>query len=129
MSQLVFVNGLGTNYKGENMYEFIFSDSTDFWGPNWESKPANGYPKPPTIEYIQKVAVFKSEEIELELIQNSDFFSFMDAVDGVICLAWEKETEYSNFENNTRLVFRYGEDEQSIIDKFYERDIILKFEK
>ena len=26
MIHLVYVNGLGPNYKGDNMYEFIFSD-------------------------------------------------------------------------------------------------------
>lgn len=128
MNKLVFVNGLGTNYKGEHTYEFIFSDKTDFWGPEWESKPASGYPKPPAIEFVKKVAIFKSDDIELELIQNSDFFSFMDAMDGVICVAWEKETDYSNFETKSRLVFRFGEDEASVVDKFYERDIVLAIE-
>ena len=29
MSYLIYVNGLGPNYKGDNLYEFIFSDSLD----------------------------------------------------------------------------------------------------
>ena len=46
MSYLIYINGLGTNYKGENIYEFIFSDTIDeVWGQDWEVRPANGYPR------------------------------------------------------------------------------------
>jgi hypothetical protein len=129
MSYLVYVNGLGPNYKGDNIYEFIFSDTLKVWGEGWDSKPSNGNPNPPDIEYVKKVGVLKNSEINLELIQNSDFFSIMDSLDDVIALAWEKETDESNFDINKRLVFRFGEDEKSIKDKLYERDVILETEK
>ena len=54
MSYLIYVNGLGPNYRGDNMYEFIFSDELDVWGDNWDAKPASGYPEPPHIQYIKK---------------------------------------------------------------------------
>jgi hypothetical protein len=126
---LIYVNGLGPNYKGDNIYEFIFGENLDVWGEEWDSKPSNGNPKPPNIEYVEKVGVLKNSEIELELIQNSDFFSITDSMDDVIALAWEKETSDSNFENEKRLVFRFGEDIEIIKDKLYERDIVLEFEK
>ena len=124
MSQLIFVNGLGPNYKGDNLYEFIFSDTLDVWGESWESKPSNGYPTPPELKYIKKVGVLRNTDIKLDLIQNSDFFSMVDAIDDVIALAWESDDE-----NKKRLVFRFGETEQQIKDKLYERDLILEFEK
>ena len=124
MSQLIFVNGLGPNYKGDNLYEFIFSDTLDVWGESWESKPSNGYPTPPELKYIKKVGVLRNTEIKLDLIQNSDFFSMVDAIDDVVALAWESDDE-----NKKRLVFRFGETEQQIKDKLYERDLILEFEK
>jgi hypothetical protein len=123
--KLIFVNGLGPNYKGDNIYEFIFSDDLDVWGDSWESKPSNGYPLPPEIKYIKKVGVLKNTDVKLELIQNSDFFSMIDAIDDVVALAWESE----EFEGRKRLVFRFGESEQVIKDKLYERDLILEFEK
>ena len=130
MSYLIFINGLGPNYKGDNMYEFIFSDNKeDIWDDTWGAKPSNGYPKPPQLEYIKKVGVLKNLSIEFDLIQNSDFFSFMDSMDDVIALAWEKETEEIDFTKTKRLVFRFGETEQQIKDKLYERDIVLEFEK
>ena len=69
MSYLIYVNGLGPNYKGDNIYEFIFSDvKEDVWGENWESKPSNGNPLPPNIEFIKKVGVLKNSEIKFSLI-------------------------------------------------------------
>ena len=125
MSYLIYVNGLGPNYKGDNLYEFIFSDSLDVWGEAWESKPSNGYPTPPELKYIKKVGVLKKTDVKLELIQNSDFFCMIDAMDDVVALAWESEEE----PGQKRLVFRFGEEEQKIKDKLYERDLILEFEK
>jgi hypothetical protein len=130
MSYLVFINGLGPNYKGDNMYEFIFSEEVkDIWDESWEAKPSNGYPKPPELDYIKKVGVLKNTSIELELIQNSDFFSFMDSMDGVVALGWEKESENIDFTNTKRLVFHFGETEQEIKNKLYERDVVLEFGK
>lgn len=125
MNYLIFVNGLGPDYKGDNLYEFIFSDQVDVWGERWESKPCSSYPSPPEINYIKKVGVLKNTDIKLELIQNSDFFSMEDAMDDVIALAWESE----NLEGIKRLVFRFGESETDIKDKLYEKDLILEFEK
>ena len=53
----------------------------------------------------------------------------MDAMDGVIALAWENETDDIDFTQETRLVFKFGEDEKSVKDKLYGRDIVLEFEK
>ena len=125
MSNLIYVNGLGPNYKGDNLYEFIFSDDLDVWGEYWESKPSNGYPTPPELKYIKKVGVLRNTDIKLELIQNSDFFCMIDAIDDVVALAWETEED----EGQKRLVFRFGTTEQEIKDKLYERDLILEFEK
>jgi hypothetical protein len=129
MNRLVFVNELGPNFRGDNLYEFIFSDNEDVSGEDWESSPAGGNPQPPHIDYITKVGVLKNDKIKLNVIQSSDFFSFYDAVDKVIALSWEDiESEYYN-EEDTRLVFHYGDSEEDVMTKLYERDIILTFEK
>ena len=129
MNRLVFVNELGPNFRGDNLYEFIFSDNEDVSGEDWESSPAGGNPQPPHIDYITKVGVLKNDKIKLNVIQSSDFFSFYDAVDKVIALSWEDiENEYYN-EEDTRLVFHYGDSEEEVMSKLYERDIILTFEK
>ena len=127
MIYLIYINGLGPNYKGDNIYEFIFSDTLDVFGENWDSKPANGYPLPPDIEYIKKVGTLMNEEIVFDLIQNSDVFSVIDSMDGVISLGWENEDK--DFSSIKRMVFQFGESENSVKDKLYERDIVLQFEK
>ena len=130
MSYLIYVNELGPNYKGDNIYEFIFSmDLENIWGDSWESKPSNGYPSPPDLEYVNKVGVLKNDEVTLSVIQSSDYFSMMDAIDGVIALSWENESDITNFDINKRLVFRFGETDESVKNKLYERDIVLEFEK
>ena len=130
MSYLIYVNELGPNYKGDNIYEFIFSDSSkDIWGESWESKPSNGYPLPPDLEHIKKVGVLKNDLITMSVIQNSDYFSMIDVMDDIIALAFENDNEDVDFEHQKRLVFKFGETEQSVKDKLYERDIVLEFEK
>jgi hypothetical protein len=130
MNYLIFVNSLGPNFKGDNIYEFIFSENIkEVWDESWNYKPSLGYPKPPKLDFISKVGVLRNTNIELDLIQNSDFFSFIDSVDDVVSLAWEKENEDIDFSNKKRLTFRYGQTEKEIKDKLYERDLILEFEK
>lgn len=129
MISLIYVNKLGSNYKGENIYEFIFSDYNDnVWGDSWDSKPANGYPSPPDIEFILKVGVLKNV-LDFEVLQNSDIFSMIDGMDDVVALAWENESEEVNFDIQKRLVFRFGETIESVKNKLYERDLVLEFEK
>ena len=127
---LVYVNELGPNYRGDNIYEFIFSDLEDVWWDDWDAEPAAGKPSPPDVNYVKKVGVLKNSEIQLELIQNSDFFGVYDAVDGVISLAWEKsDTDDILIHKRKRLVFQYGDTVEIVENKLYERDIVLKWEK
>jgi hypothetical protein len=129
MSLLIYVNKLGQNYKGENLYEFIFSDSLEgVWGESWDSKPANGYPSPPEIELVTKVGLLKNS-LDFEVLQNSDIFSMIDGMDDVIALAWENESESVNFDKQKRLVFRFGDKIEEVKNKLYERDIVLEFER
>ncbi len=128
--KLLFINELGPNYKGHNIYEFIFGDTTkELWGEDWDSNPAHGKPGPPEIEYISTVGVLNGVKLKLDLVQNSDYFSMEHALDGVISLGWETyEDEYENGDEE-RLVFHFGEGLKSVKDKLYARDIILKFDK
>jgi hypothetical protein len=125
MSYLIYVNGLGPNYRGDNMYEFIFGNDLDVWGENWDAKPSSGYPEPPQIDYISKVGTLKNTTIELELIQKSDYMGMTDAMEDIIALAWESD-ESSDIKE--RLVFRFGDTEEKVKDKLYERDLILEIE-
>ena len=126
--KLVFINELGPNFKGNFVYEFIFSNElTEIWGEDWDSIPASTKPQPPEIEFIKKVGILSKEGIEFEIVQNSDYFSFTDAIDDVIALSWEKYNEENETNTEKRLVFRFGETEDSVNDKLYSRDLILNY--
>ena len=124
MSRLIYINGMGPNFRGDNIYEFIFSDTLEVFGENWESKPANGYPLPPDIEYIKKVGTLVNEEIVFELVQDSDVFSVIDSMDNVIALGWEKETNEIDFSLTKRLVFHFGDTEEDVKNKDIAKHIV-----
>jgi len=126
--KLVYVNELGPNFRGNYVYEFIFSSNLkNVWREEWDTTPASGKPQPPEVEFIEKVGVLSKEGLEFDLIQNSDYFSFTDAIDDVIALGWEKYLEEETLNTETRLVFRFGEDKTSVDDKLYTRDLILNY--
>ena len=125
---LVFINELGPNFRGDNIYEFIFSVLDEVYGEYWDSETANGKPTPPHVEFIKKVGVLKNSEVELDLIQNSDFFGMYDSIDGVIALGWENIDEYDEYPE-IRLWFKFGEEIKIVNDKLYEKDIVLEYSK
>ena len=127
---LIFVNELGPNYKGENIYEFIFSEEiNELWGEDWDSVPAHGKPGPPEMVYVNKVGVLARSNVKLELIQNSDYFGMEHALDKVIALGWETFEDSDNLIENERLVFHFGDTLKETENKLYARDLILDFEK
>jgi len=123
--RLIYVNEIGSDYKGQRQYEFIFSESAEIDMEEWFDVPASSTmtPKSPSIEYIDLVGLLKDTDLVLELIQNSDYFGVIDAVDGIIAMAWEK----SNFDlESDRLFFRFGENIESVSKKLKSRGFSLE---
>lgn len=118
--RLIYVNEIGSDYKGQKQYEFIFSKSNEFDIEEWFVIPASlsVNSKSPNIEYIDLVGLLKDTDIQLELVQNSDYFGVIDAVDGVIALGWEKFDTESDVE---RLTFKFGETIESVTKKIKQR--------
>lgn len=125
--KLLYINALNKNHKGESLYEFIFGRTTEIeYGDNWDAIPASASEvTPPPIDYIHQVGIMISDEIELDCVQYSDFFSVIDAVDTIVALGWEK----TPIDDVARLVFHFGDDIDSVQDKLYSRDIELNLEK
>ncbi len=121
---LIYVNEIGSDFKGQKQYEFIFSKSTEIDIEEWFVIPASAVSqsKSPDIEYFDLVGLLKNTDLKLELIQNSDYFGVIDAVDGVISLAWEK----FDFDNeDERLTFKFGESVESVSKKLKQRNYHL----
>jgi len=92
--KLVFINELGPDFKGNHIYEFIFSNSEEeLWGEDWDVIPSAGRPFPPDLKYISKVGKISKEDLEFDLGKNSDYFSMEDVIDGILALGWEKINE------------------------------------
>ena len=117
---------VGKDYKGNLIYEFIFSDTTkNIDGEEWDVFPASGRPEPPHDNFIKNVGRLESE-LNLEVIQNSDTFAVWDAIDGVIALAWENINAYDAYPEK-RLCFKFGETLEDVEAKLYEKDLILNY--
>lgn len=122
--KLIYINEIGVDYKNQKQYEFIFSESEELTNDEWFIIPASSSfgTKSPDVDYIDVVGLLKDSDIELELIQNSDYFGVIDAVDGVVSLAWEK---YDNESENDRLYFRFGDSVESVSKKLKQRNYFL----
>ena len=121
---LIYVNEIGSDYKGQKQYEFIFSKSTEIDMDEWFIIPASAssQPKSPEMEYVDLVGLLKNTDLQLELVQDSDYFGVIDAVDGVVAMAWEKFDIDSDSE---RLTFKFGESIDSVTKKLKIRSYLL----
>jgi hypothetical protein len=121
---LIYVNEIGSDYKGQNQYEFVFSETTEIDMGEWFVIPASSssQSKSPDIEYVDVVGLLKNTDLQLELIQNSDYFGVIDAVDGVIAMAWEK-FDFNNTEE--RLTFKFAEPLENVTKKLKSRGFVL----
>ncbi len=125
---LAYINELGCDWKDENHYEFLFVDDLTKVENNgvlyhWDIYPASGAAMKPEKELISVVGKLKTD-IKLDLIQNSDSFSYYDCIDGVIAMAWQNLDNLDEYPEK-RLYFTYGETLSEIKDKLYEIDIDL----
>lgn len=125
---LIYINEIGTDHKGNKQYEYIFSDSGEVYNDEWFVIPSSSssYSKVPEAEYISLVGLLKDTDLELELVQDSDYFGLVDAVDGVIALGWESFDEESDIE---RLFFKFGDSLESVVSKLRNRGYNLLKEK
>ena len=126
--KLIYVNEIGSDYKGQKQYEFIFSQSTELDIEEWFVIPASAVSssKSPDIEYVDLVGLLKNTDLKLELIQDSDYFGVIDAVDGVIALAWERLDIESSL---PRLYFKTGETFENVVKKLEKRNYKLIIEQ
>ena len=125
---LIYVNRVGKDYKGNVLYEFIFSDTLEnVDGESWDKVPASGRPEPPHEKFIKRVGRLESELI-LDVIQDSSVFAVWDAVDGIIALAYENIDDYDSYPEK-RVCFHFGNTLAEVENKLYEKDLILSYDK
>lgn len=126
--ELIYINELGPDFKGQKIYEFIFSEEDEIDDENWFNIPATlvSCSLLPDIKYINIIGILKNTNLDLELIQNSDYFGMIDAVDGVVALGWEKFNEENN---GNRLYFKFGDSIEDVSKKLINKNIKLEINK
>ncbi len=126
--KLVYINKIGQNWKGNYIYEFLFSDVVeDTDGEGWDSYPSSGNPEPPEGRFVKETGLLNTT-LKLDLVQESDSFAMWDAVDGIVAMSWENMEGYDEYPEK-RLFFSFGEDIESVNSKLYEKDIVLNYNK
>ena len=98
---LIYINELGPNFRGDNIYEFIFSDVDDAYGEDWDVEPAAGRPSPPKIDFIKKVGILKNSDIQFG-------FGGTKGAHGI----------KSTTENNKHLMCIYGKTNEKFMEKW-----------
>jgi hypothetical protein len=128
---LIYINKIGTNFRGEHIFEFLFSDRTNYdWDETWyeSSVVTDKNDLTPDPSFIKLVGGLKTPELDLELIQNSGVFQIYNAVEGIIALGWEKLQDDQDYPEE-RLVFRFGETKESVEEKLYSLDLVLNYDE
>lgn len=144
--KLIYVLKVGSNSKGENIYEFIFSKdpnniNIEEWG--WDMKPASNNAQPPAETHIDKSVYLKTDKLELSCLHESYDREYLHGYYLIHALAYEifsnDEKEYDSWDdmmdmdndNNSDsdipvMVFHYGMSLEEVKRVTYEKNLILK---
>ena len=119
---MVYIEPIGLNSHDMFEYDFLFSETPDIvWGEDWaEQCPAacdNMRPGSDMITEIRRLTTI----IPFGLAQRNTCFSMQDCIDGIIPLAWEDLSEYEDYPEPIRLVFKFGEGIAEIEDQLARR--------
>jgi len=128
---LIYINRIGTTFKGEHIFEFLFSNSVEWeWDETWyeSSVMTDTRELSPNESIIKVVGTLKTDEFNLELVQEDGVRDIYNAVEGIIALGWEKLEEDEEIPEKRR-VFNFGDTKESIDEQLYEYDLALKYKE
>ena len=128
---LIYINRIGTTFKGEHIFEFLFSNSIDWeWDESWyeSSVMTDTRELSPDESIIKVVGTLKTDEFDLELVQEDGVRDIYNAVEGIIALGWEKLEEEEEIPERRR-VFNFGDTKESVDEQLYEYDLTLKYKE
>ena len=128
---LIYINRIGTTYKKEHIFEFLFSSSVEWeWDESWyeSSVMTDTRELSPDESIVKIVGTLKTDEFNLELVQEDGVRDIYNAVEGIIALGWEKLEEDEEIPEKRR-VFNFGDTKESIDEQLYEYDLALKYKE
>lgn len=125
---LVYIHYVGENWRGDNVYQFLFSDDLEnVDGEDWDAIPAAGKPLPPAPEFIKETGLLVTE-LKFELLQDSTEKTYWDGVDKLVALGSEYINEYEIYPE-ARLGFTFGDSITKVKELLYAQDLTIKFNK
>ena len=128
---LIYINRIGTTYKGEHIFEFLFSSSVEWeWDESWyeSSVMTDTRELSPDESIVKIVGTLKTDEFNIELVQEDGVRDIYNAVEGIIALGWEKLEEDEEIPEKRR-VFNFGDTKESVDEQLYEYDLALKYKE
>lgn len=128
---LIYINRIGTTFKGEHIFEFLFSNSVEWdWDDTWyeSSVMTDTRELSPDETIVKIVGTLKTDELNLELVQEDGVRDIYNAVEGIIALGWEKLEEDEEIPEKRR-VFNFGDTKESVDEQLYEYDLALKYKE
>ncbi len=128
---LIYINRIGTTFKGEHIFEFLFSNSVEWdWDDTWyeSSVMTDTRELAPDESIVKTVGTLKTDEFNLELVQEDGVRDIYNAVEGIIALGWEKLEDEEEIPEKRR-VFNFGDTKESVDEQLYEYDLVLKYKE
>jgi|TARA_R110000803_G_scaffold130962_2_gene198203 hypothetical protein len=128
---LIYINRIGTTFKGEHIFEFLFSDSIEWeWDDSWyeSSVMTDTRELAPNESIVKLVGNLKTDLFDIELVQEDGVRDIYNAVEGIIALGWEKIEEEEEVPEKRR-VFNFGDTKESVDEQLYEYDLVLKYKE
>lgn len=123
MGRLIFVDKAGKDINGNNIFEFYFSDNADNLDIDGWDEGMAGLCDGLAPEKSQCGIVTASTGVPFDLVQDQTCFGMVDAVNGIIALAWENIDYYEEYPEEGRLIFKFGESEAMVRKKLSIRGI------
>lgn len=113
MEYLCFIDKIGTDSEGMNIYRFDFTEDKDnIWGEFFNITPAGIVPSlRPDKSYITHEGIIRFSD-EMILAKQSACFSMQDSFDGIISLGFFTPINYEK-----PIMFNFGDTYDNVIEK------------
>ena len=121
---LIYVNPLGKNTNEEYEYEFFFSETPDTaWGQDWDDNYPNFCDDLTPDESTYSVIKRLKTNIPFFCMQQNSCFPFYYVTKNILCLCYEDISQYEEFPTPYRIVFQFGEEYDSVVNKLKGREV------
>lgn len=113
-----------SNANGLYEYDLYFSETPELvWGSDWNASCPSACglegirPDESTYQTIKRLEC----SIPFNCIRENSCFSCQDMIDQIVACMWEDISDYDEYPEPFRLVFKFGETLEDIIEKLGER--------